>query len=326
VSESGSGAWDPSSGASRWPEAFELATRLASDAGDSVRAILLYGSRLLKTRPDRHSALDFVVIVDDYRSFYEHLSRADELHRPVRVMSSLSHVLAPNVIAYAPEEGRAGLAKCLIVSKAHFERALGPNPPDHFLLGRMLQRVGEVWARGPEESDWVRRQISGAHSRVLEWMAPYLEEDVDARGLGRRLLEVCYQGELRPESKGRAGAIFEAQEPHFARVLEPALRSAVSQGRMVEREGKYALASPVPGRVARRWRRYFRRSKVRTTLRWFKHMMTFANWLPYVVRKVERHTGRTIELTTLERKLPLIFLWPRAIHVLLTRPRREIRS
>jgi hypothetical protein len=157
-------------------------------------------------------------------------------------------------------------------------------------------------------------------------MAPYLEEDVDARGLGRRLLEVCYQGELRPESKGRAGAIFEAQEPHFARVLEPALRSAVSQGHMVEREGKYALASPVPGRVARRWRRYFRRSKARTTLRWFKHMMTFANWLPYVVRKVERHTGRTIELTTLERKLPLIFLWPRAIHVLLTRPRREIRS
>ena len=57
---------------------------------------------------------------------------------------------------------------------------------------------------------------------------------------------------------------------------------------------------------------------------WFKHMVTFANWLPYIVRKVERHTGRTIELTPLERKLPLIFLWPRAIHVLLTRPRREI--
>jgi hypothetical protein len=49
-------------------------------------------------------------------------------------------------------------------------------------------------------------------------------------------------------------------------------------------------------------------------------VVTFANWLPYVVRKVERHTGRTIELTRLERKLPLLFLWPRAFHVLLTKP------
>ena len=60
--------------------------------------------------------------------------------------------------------------------------------------------------------------------------------------------------------------------------------------------------------------------------RWFKHMVTFANWLPYIVRKVERHTGRRIHLTLVERKLPIIFLWPRAIYVLWTRPRREIES
>jgi hypothetical protein len=312
--------------ASKWPEARELAERLVSDAGSSVRAVLLYGSRLLKTRPDRHSALDFVVIVDDYRSFYEHVVRAGELDRPISVMTGLSRVLAPNVIAYAPDDGREGLAKCLVVSKADFAAALGPNPPDHFVLGRMLQRVGEVWAADAIESVWVHEQVGGAHMRVLDWMEPYLEEEVDAAGLGRRILEVCYQGELRPESRGRAGAIFEAQAAHFKAALEPALRAAVADGRMIEREGRYALASPVQPRVVRRWRRHFRRSKLRSTARWFKHTVTFANWLPYVVRKVERHTGRSIELTTLERKAPLLFLWPRAIYVLLTRPRREIRS
>jgi hypothetical protein len=55
-------------------------------------------------------------------------------------------------------------------------------------------------------------------------------------------------------------------------------------------------------------------------------MITFANWLPYVVRKVERHTGRTIRLTRIERAVPIVFLWPRAIYVLLTRPHREIGS
>ena len=93
-----------------------------------------------------------------------------------------------------------------------------------------------------------------------------------------------------------------------------------------ERGERYSPAQPVSATERRRWRRHFARSKARATLRWFKHMVTFANWLPYIVNKVERHTGRTIRLTTLEKKLPIIFLWPRAIHVLLTRPRREIRS
>lgn len=312
--------------ATRWPEAVELAERMVADSGGSMRAVLLYGSRLHKTNPDRHSALDFVVIVDDYRAFYEATSRSGEMHRPVGLMTTLARFLAPNVIAYTPDEGRNGLAKCLIVSKADFARALGPNLPDHFILGRMLQRVGEVWFVDDGEAEWTREQIRGAHHRVLDWMTPYLTEPVDAAGLGRRLLEVCYQGELRPESRSRADAIFQTQAAHFSEVLQPALDKAAADGTMVEEGGRYRLAAPVPAREARRWRRHFRRSKLRSTSRWLKHMVTFANWLPYVTRKVERHTGRTIELTTLEKKLPLIFLWPRAIHVLLTRPRREIRS
>ena len=52
-----------------WPYALELAERMVAQTGEHVRAVLLYGSRLLRTRPDRHSALDFVVIVDDNRGY-----------------------------------------------------------------------------------------------------------------------------------------------------------------------------------------------------------------------------------------------------------------
>ena len=68
------------------------------------------------------------------------------------------------------------------------------------------------------------------------------------------------------------------------------------------------------------------RSKVRATLRWLKHVVTFDNWLPYVHRKAERRLGTTIELTRLERALPLIFLWPRVVRVLFTRPDQERES
>jgi len=313
---------DPSS--NPWPEARALAEGLVDTSGSAVCAVLLYGSRLLKTHPDRHSALDFVVIVNDYRAFYSGLKSAGEIHRPVGLMTWMAGILAPNVIAYTPEDGEAGIAKCLVVSRDHFARALGPTPPDHFLLGRMVQRIGYLWSASPEVEGWVRDQVEGAHARVLSWMAPYLDGPVDAEALGRRLLEVCYQGEYRPESRGRAGRVFEVQADHFRAALEPGLRKAAAAGLMIRNEDMYTLAGAVAPGERRRWKKHFRRSKTRTTLRWFKHSITFANWVPYVVRKTERHTGRTIKLTLIERKLPVLFLWPRAIYMIATRPPREL--
>lgn len=308
----------------RWPEAHELALGIVSAAGRAARAVLLYGSHLLGTRPDRHSAVDLVVIVDEYRSVYESLSQAGALHRPVAVMSALARVLPPNVHAFAPDDGRSGIAKYLLVSRPDFARALGPAPPDHFLLARLVQRVGVLWTASEADAAWVHAQLDGSRARVLDWIAPSLSEPVDAEQLGRRMLEVSYRAELRPESTARADRIFEAQAEHFRDTLAPVLMAASADGRMRPADGGYVLAEPVAPSERRRWHRHFRRSKRRATLRWFKHIVTFAGWLPYIVRKVERHTGRRIELTTLERKLPLVFLWPRVVHVLLTRPKREI--
>ena len=306
-----------------WPEAERLADSVVQSGGGALRAVLLYGSRLLGAAPDRHSALDFVVVVTDYGRFYRGLAVAGELHRPVWMMTWLARVLPPNAIAFAPEGGREGIAKCLVVSMRHLERALGPAPPDHLLLGRLVQRVGVVWTAGPEAAAWVGERLAGARGGVLRWMAPYLEGPFDAEELGRRVLEVCYRGELRPEAGDRAERVFQAQAAHFRSVLRPVLEREADTGFLRRTGGKYELAAPVPSRVRRRWRRHFRRSKVRATARWLKHTVTFANWLPYIERKVRRRTGKSVELTALERKLPLVFLWPRVILVLLTRPERE---
>ena len=83
------------------------------------------------------------------------------------------------------------------------------------------------------------------------------------------------------------------------------------------------FAVPPPRSERRLWDRHFRRSKVRATARWLKHVVTFDNWLPYVHRKAERRLGITIALTPLERRWPLVFLWPRVFRVFFTRPDRE---
>jgi hypothetical protein len=52
-------------------------------------------------------------------------------------------------------------------------------------------------------------------------------------------------------------------------------------------------------------------------------VLTFDNWLPYILRKVERRMGRRVALTRIERMLPVPFLIPRAIVLLFARPERE---
>jgi len=300
-----------------------LAEGLVGSGGGSVRAVILYGAHLLKTSPGSFSAYDFVVVVDDYGRFYREMKGCHELHRPTWVMTALSKILAPNVIAFTPDDGRHGIAKCLIVRKDHFERGLGPEPPDHFLLGRMVQKVALVWAASPEDEEWVEATLEGACSRVLDWVGPYLEGSFDAEAVGKRLLEVCYGAELRPEASNRSESVFEAQRDHFRNRLTSVLERGAASG-LLERDGAaYRFRTPPSPDARRHWRRHLLLSKVRSTTRWFKHVVTFDNWLPYIARKVERRTGIPVELTPWERRAPLIFLWPRVIRVLRGRPERE---
>ncbi|MDH5588859.1 MAG: hypothetical protein OEZ65_13270 [Gemmatimonadota bacterium] len=310
----------------RLPEAAKrLAESLADDADGCVRGILLYGSHILGARPGRHSAYDLVVVVDEYGPFHRAMKRAGAVTRPPWLLTSMAHLLAPNTTAYQLAGAEdVGLAKCLIVSDADFTRALGSRPRDHFLLGRLVQRVALLWWRDEASARSMEHRIQRARAGVVEWMAPYLPAEFDAESLGARMLDVCYRGEIRPEAGDRSQQVFEAQRSYFAEVFPDVLEEGVRRGALARGDdGRYSLTAEPGHRVRMRWRWHFVRSKVRATLRWFKHIVTFDNWLPYIERKVERRTGIRYELTARERRWPLIFLWPRVIHMIRNRPSDE---
>ena len=78
-----------------------LTGALVGAAGDQIRAVLLYGSRLLDATPDRYSAYDFVVIIEEYFQFYRDLRSHGFIHRTPSLMAAAARILPPNVISFS---------------------------------------------------------------------------------------------------------------------------------------------------------------------------------------------------------------------------------
>jgi len=304
------------------PDAKALAGTVVAAAGEHLTGIVIYGSQLLRAEPNRHSAWDMVFIVDRYGPFHRAIVDAG-LHRgPAWLLDLMARVLPPWA-TMVEAHGAEAIGKCMVVSRAHFERAVRPRSPDHFLKGRMVQRVALVWAKDRGSADAIEGWLREGRRDVLRWAGPWLDEPLDAGSVSRRMLEVSYGGELRPENTSRALEIHDAQAEWLERAYAEVLEEETSAGRLVRADGGgYRFVRP-PGRWARfRTRVYFMRSKARATLRWFKYIVTFDGWLPYLVRKVERRTGETVELSERERRYPLIFLWPRVFRFFLDPARR----
>lgn len=299
-----------------------LVSRLGETSGDVLVAVLAYGSRLVSASPDRYSAWDLVVVVEDYRAFYRTLSDGGYTARSAGLLATVSRVLAPTVIAFWPAPPDGPLAKCLVLSRADFERELGPRRLDHFCLGRMAHHISVVHARDPEADAWVEELVAGARELVLDWTLPFLEGSFSVDDFCRRMLEISYAGEIRPEKGGRVSAVYEAQQETLRSIYTPILEAQVGTGVLDRANGEYRPVD-APSPAARlRLNAYFGVSKARATTRWFKHMLTFDSWFPYIVRKVERRTGMTFEITPLERRFPFPLLLPKALRVLRARNRK----
>lgn len=303
-----------------------LARSLAEVAGSQLRAVLLYGSHLFGGVPDRYSAYDLVVVVEEYVGTYQALRGRGFTHRPPRLMALLAWCLPPNVIAYSPEGEDGPIAKCLIINARDFERELSARSRDHFMISRMIQDLGVLYVKDATTEQWLENCLAAARRTVLDWAVPYVATPFTAETLAREMIAICYRSEIRPESGARASSVFEAQRAYLVETYEKLLADASSE-RLVVREEDGCRSAYRPGWLARTRRfMYFTFSKIRVTARWLKHVLTFEDWLSYTLRKVERRTGMRVELTALERRLPLIFAWPRLFRVLRNRPAEEAAS
>jgi hypothetical protein len=288
---------------------------LIEAGGGTVAGVLLYGSHVQNSSPDQWSAYDFVVLVDEYSSFFGTLGKKAHERRPTWVLTLLSQFLPPNIISFGKSEMGVPMAKCAIVNPRHLKGFLGRHSRDHFLKGRAVQKLALVWTRSPEDEDEIVSALRVAREGVVQWVRPFVGQGFDLKTFARTMLRVSYQGEIRPEASDRVDEVFSSQTQVLLAIAEESLEAAIKEG-VATRDGDTYRWTKSPGWFTRAWYTlYFTSSKMRATARWFKYVVTFDGWIDYIIRKIQRRAGFEVVVTERERRWPAILLWPKFFRV-----------
>lgn len=267
--------------------------------GESLQAVLFYGSCLHPSTQTATSIPDFYVIVDSYRR-----ARLPFSHY------LLSPLLPPHLY-FLRSGGR--FCKYNLLSYADASRIFQGAAHDIYNMGRLSKRFGLLYA-APE----LRQAIVSGYRRIVERMIglalPLLPPQTRLEELVKKALALSYLGERRVEADDKIDRLFQAERAFYLTVYASQMAALVAAGapytydperqaiRFVGDERLHRLA-------ARRSRLFLWQSRLKTYLRWPKYAFTIDGWVDYLLAKVERAKGIRLELSEKERRYPLIYGW-----------------
>jgi hypothetical protein len=285
-----------------------LATEIRRRHGAAVSGVLFYGSCL--RRETAEGVLDFYVLVDDYRGFYDS-----------RLLAAANAALPPNVLWLEHPHGDATLrCKYAVMTLRDFARCAAPRGLDGRVWARFAQPAALVWARDEAIRDAAIRAVEDAVLTLVERMLPWMPLDgrelrFTARDLWTFAFRETYRTELRVEQPATIDALFARDPERYAQATRAALARLAQQrrvGGVREEDGAFVVESrPAVLRRARLvWRLSRPFAKALVVLATLKTTGTQDDWVSYVLWKLERHSGQRIEVTDAQRRHPLLLGWP----------------
>lgn len=291
------------------PPARALSDAIRQQRGN-VASILFYGSCLRKKSDE--GVFDFYVLVDRYSDTYD---------------SSLlrlgNFVLPPNVFYLEIRfESRTLRAKYAVLSLADFESAVGPECVHPYIWARFSQPSLLVYQRDEAARDHAIRCAAQATMTLVQRLVVFLPANdriqrFSLAAFWQDAFARTYGAERRAEPSETIAEIYQSARARYDRSAEIAFGELVGLG-WIERATVRARGAAFEiemspwRRTAMRWRWHLLRPLARTLAigRLLKSAFTFGDWVPYAIWKMERHTGKRIELTKRQREHPLIFGWP----------------
>lgn len=260
-----------------------LIKKLLEQFGDSLQAILFYGS-CLRTGNYQDGILDFYVLVDSYGNAYR------KTH-----LAWLNKLLPPNVFYLeATADNQLIRAKYAVLTLDDFTRGNSKNWFHSYLWCRFSQPIGILFHRSEHILQLVNQAGARAAVTFLSRVIPTLPADFTASKLWQQAFSLSYSAELRPERPGYAINLYTATESYYDQLTclaLPALPYRINHNNTTPKI-YHSLISEFSRRHCRRaWKLRKVLGKTLSILRLLKALMTFQGGISYIRWKVERHAG-----------------------------------
>ena len=248
--------------------------------GGGIVAVLFYGS-CYRDGVVSDGMVDLYLLADRYASLHHGL------------LSRLTNRLVPPNVYYVQCSygDRIVRAKYAVLTLDQFARRMQPDCRNPYFWARFAQPTGIVEvdeaAKDRLQQVLVRaiRTLHG-HARCLCGNATNAQD----RWVG--VLQETYRSELRVEKPERAAQIYRSYQSRFD-AIDTILAS-----------------TPIDPSISRSRRLRRCEGKVLSVLRLVKAAFTFSGGADYLVWKIERHSGTTVELSDWQRRHPILAAGP----------------
>lgn len=282
--------------------AHALADRLRVRFGNSLRAVLMYGSNL-RQNDDREGVLDLYALVSSYPSAYP--------QQPG--LAAINRFLPPNVFYLEAQSERHEVrCKYAVLALPDLARLTSWLTPEPYFWARFAQPCALVWVADAEAREAVVSGLAGAVATFVRFAVPFAGDPFDARGLWTRGWEATYGGEVRPERPGAAEAFYGRDAARFEDATVRALPTLPWKADVLaagESVGfQVAMSAPERRRALRVWSRRRLRAKGLFLLRMLRNGLIFEGGVDYVLWKIQRHSGMAIDRNWRQKPHPLLAL------------------
>lgn len=264
--------------------------------GDAVQAILFYGSCFRKG-DDTGGIVDLYVLVDNYRHAYGRYSRA-----------FFNNLLPPNVFYLeVPYEARKCRVKYAVFSFKDFLRGTSTHSFHSYLWGRLAQPVGLVYARNNHITAQVHAALGRAVITFITRVVPVIPPQFTSHELWSKGLGLTYAAELRAERPDKLVSLLNSDLHHYEELTRAAMGMVPFSVRALN-GSCYQTKISALRRISCQFAWQIRRvqGKGLSILRLFKGLFTFEGGLNYILWKIERHSGVTVQIDPRLRRVPLV--------------------
>lgn len=276
-----------------------LVKKILEKYGEAVQGILFYGSCLHKGE-DLDGLFDLYVLVDTY----------DSVNRNC-VHATLNSMLPPNVFYLeAPYEQQIIRAKYAILSINDLLKGTSFTWFHSYLWARFCQPTIMVYARNTHIAERVNTAFCQAVITFISRVLPRMPQEFTIRDIWHKGLELTYKSEIRPEKANKQVRLFDTNPEYFTEITRKAFAGVPYQ--IVERQNqaavRYTAIVPYATRLSSplTWATRIVQGKILSVLRLVKGTLTFEGGVDYILWKINRHSGVTVEVSPFLRRHPLL--------------------